>query len=185
MLPKNSSAGPLQRIHCNAAARRVSFSAWALWGATAGSIWFHFIFFLLVGRKPKTPALHHAAVQTCLSWCNCWNSIFLCPLLKYTGRKIHLSIGLLKYNLFFQMGFNLICKNTVFLMFWEVNRLLNHTAGLSVTQWVLCVQGTGCLSSLIFMWYNICNVQHCCSLKALESGHLKPYTRSHACYPRT
>lgn len=139
-----------------------------------------FHFFFAGGKKPKTPALHHAAVQTCLSWCNCWNSIFLCPLLKYTGRKIHLSIGLLKYNLFFQMGFNLICKNTVFLMFWEVNRLLNHTAGLSVTQWVLCVQGTGCLSSLIFMWYNICNVQYCCSLKALESGHLKPYTRSRA-----
>lgn len=75
---------------------------------------FHFFFCWWEETKDAGSAqtLHHAAVQTChFSWCNCWTSIFLCPLLKYTGRKIHLSIGLLKYILFFQMGFNLICKS--------------------------------------------------------------------------
>lgn len=160
MLTKNSCAGPLQRIHCNAAVLRVSFSVWALSGVLLdqfGSISFFFFFCWSEETKDARSAqtLYHAAVQTCHpSWCNCCTSTFLCcwwgcssnVLYSNTQREISIWVDIFKHSevYFFQMGWNLRCKNTVFPML--LDRLLTHTAGLSVTQWVLCVQGV-CLTS--------------------------------------
>ncbi len=110
MLPKNSSRGPLQRIHCNAAVLRVSLS---LREHFEGHCWIDLVPFHVSFWWEETKDAGSA------SCCSANVPPLLMHLLEQhfsvSSTQIHREKNplehILKYILFFQMGFNLICKN--------------------------------------------------------------------------